>query len=151
MGAFADAVKSACDDFMAKAQAMPAAVVDEAAERIIARTPVGAPELWKRKPPADYKPGHLRSNWNLGVDAIDDTTRDQTNHFFLNGRDRMPAEGFGHTYYLSNSLPYAFVIEAGEHSKQAPQGMVGITGEEFDNILQVAAERVKAAGGAGKP
>lgn len=145
MGAFADAVRAACEDFLARAEAMPAAVVEEAAERIIARTPVGAPEIWKKKPPADYRPGHLRSNWNLGIDAIDSTTKDQTNHFYLNGRDRMPAKGFGHTYYISNAMPYAYVIETGLHSRQAPDGMVGITAEEFDNIVEAAAEKVRAS------
>ena len=35
--------------------------------KIIMDTPVGKPELWKNKPPADYKAGALRANWQTSV------------------------------------------------------------------------------------
>lgn len=141
MGAFADAVAKACADFMARAEAMPAAVIDEASDRILARSMVGDPTLWKRQPPPkDYRPGTFKSNWRLGVDQIDKTTTDEKNAFFLHGRDRMPERPFGHTFYISNSLPYAWPLETG-HSTQG-SGMVGLTALEFDTILKVSADRV---------
>lgn len=142
MAGFADTVGKACDGFLARARAMPAAVVDEAAERIIARSPVGMPETWKKKPPAGYVPGQFRSNWNLGVDAIDRTTTTETNSFFLQGRERMPADPFGHSFYISNAKPYAWRLEVDAWSRQAPNGMVRLTAAEFSTILQVAARKV---------
>lgn len=143
MGSFADAVAKSCDDFLARAQSMPAAVVDEAAERILARSIVGDPALWKRQPPPkDYRPGTFKSNWRLGVDRIDTTTTEEKNSFFLHGRDRMPKSALGHRFYISNSLPYAWPLETG-HSTQG-RGMVGLTAQEFDTILRLAADRVKA-------
>lgn len=141
MAGFAETVGKACADFMARAEAMPAAVVDEASDRILARSIVGDPTLWKRQPPPkDYRPGTFKSNWRLGVDQIDTTTTDEKNAFFLHGRDRMPERALGHRYFISNSLPYAWPLETG-HSTQG-RGMIGLTALEFDTILQVAADRV---------
>lgn len=145
MGAFSDTVGKACDGFLSRARAMPGAVVDEAAERIIVRSPIGMPETWKKKPPAGYVPGQFRSNWNLGVDAIDRTTTTETNSFFLQGRNRMPADPFGHSFYISNAKPYAWRLEVEHWSRRAPDGMVRITALEFDTILQVAARKVGGA------
>lgn len=142
MGGFADTVATACDGFLSRARAMPGAVVDEAAERIIARSPIGMPETWKKKPPAGYVPGQFRSNWNLGVDSIDRTTTTQTNSFFLQGREQMPADPFGHRFYISNAKPYAWRLEVDAWSRQAPNGMVRLTADEFDTILQIAAKKV---------
>lgn len=143
MGAFADAVAKACADFLARAEAMPAAVVDEASSRILDRSIVGDPTLWKRQPPPkDYRPGTFKSNWRLGVDQIDTTTTDEKNSFILHGRNRMPESPFGHRFYISNSLPYAWALETG-HSSQG-RDMVGLTVLEFDTIVQAAADRVKA-------
>lgn len=142
MGAFADAVSKACGEFMARAAAMPAAVVDEASDRILARSIVGDPTLWKRQPPPkDYRPGTFKSNWRLGVDQIDTTTTEEKNSFFLHGRERIPERPFGHRIYISNSLPYAWPLETG-HSTQG-SGMVGLTALEFDTIVALAASRVK--------
>lgn len=142
MGAFSDTVAKAVADFMAKAQAMPAAVVEEASDRILARSIVGDPSLWKRPAPKDYRPGTFKSNWRLGVDQIDTTTTYEKNSFILHGRDRMPERPFGHRFFISNSLPYAWPLETG-HSTQG-RGMVGLTALEFDAILKVAADRVSA-------
>lgn len=148
MGAFADAVAKACDEFTTRARAMPAAVVDEASDRILDRSIVGKPALWKRPPPKDYVPGTFKSNWRLGIDMIDVTTIDEQNSFVLHGRDRMPADPFGHRIFISNSLPYAWPLETG-HSTQG-QGMVGLTALEFDTILAIASDRVKALPGGGR-
>lgn len=122
---------------------MPGAVVREVGNRLIDRSPVGAPETWKKKPPADYKPGHFRSNWRLGVDQIDVTFADQTNVFVVNGLDRIPANPFGHRYFLSNAAPYAWRIEVDHWSTQAPAGVVGITAMEWPSIVMVATAEVK--------
>lgn len=142
MAGFSETVSRACDDFLARTRAMPGAVISEAAERIIGRSPVGMPETWKKKPPADYVPGQFRSNWNLGVDAIDRTTTNETSAFYLQGLERMPADPFGHRFFISNSKPYAWRLEVDGWSRQAPNGMVRLTAAEFSTILQIAARNV---------
>lgn len=142
MGAFADAVATACDGFLEMARAMPAAVVDEASTRILDRSIVGKPELWQRPAPVSYIPGTFKSNWRLGVDMIDVTVTDEKNSFVLHGRDRMPADPFGHRFFISNSTPHAWPLETG-HSSQG-QGMIRLTREEFSDILAIAAQRVMA-------
>ncbi len=145
MGAFADAVAKSCDEFLARARAMPAAVVDEAAARILDRSIVGKPELWKNPPPKDYRPGTFKSNWRLGIDMIDVTTIDEQASFMLHGRERMPPDPFGHRYFISNSVPWAWPLETG-HSTQG-SGMIGLTALEFDAIVAAAAVRVKSLPG----
>ena len=47
--------------------------------------------------------------------------------------------GAGGVTYLSNSLPYAVPLENG-WSKQAPQGMVKLTAQEFPQYVSQAAK-----------
>lgn len=115
--------------------------IEEASRRLISRSPIGMPETWKKKPPAGYVPGGFVSNWNLGVDRKDDTVTDATNIRAVNGLDRIPTNPFGHRFYISNAQPYAWRLEMDGWSQQAPNGMVRITGIEFDSIVKVAEGR----------
>lgn len=110
-------------------------------ERLIDRSPVGAPETWKRKPPPGYKPGRFKSNWNYGLQTPDIHTTDRTDLFALNNLEELPAKPAGFVHFLTNSLPYGPALERG-HSQQAPQGMVGLTAQEFPQIVEAAARKV---------
>jgi hypothetical protein len=47
----------------------------------------------------------------------------------------------GKVHYLTNNLPYAYRLEYG-WSRQAPNGMVGVTVVEFQSIVNAAAKDV---------
>ena len=76
------------------------------------KTPVGDPGLWKWPAHKDYKPGTLRDNWLI---------------------DKTPT-----LITISNETPYAYRVEYGSWSTQAPQGMMRISVMEFPQILAKA-------------
>lgn len=107
-------------------------------ERIVERTPVGAPELWQSKPPKGYAGGRARANWQYGFGAPpagDLPDIDKSGQASLNrigsGVKAAPAAG---VHYVVNNLPYAQALEDG-HSTQAPSGMVGLAVVQFQAIV----------------
>lgn len=144
---YADQVKAAVDGYWARAARVVIGTIEEAASRLIDRSPIGAPETWKRgKAPAGYVPGQFVSNWNLGVNGCDNSLTSATNIRVVNGLERIPAEPFGARYFISNASPQAWRIEVEGWSKQAPSGVVGVTALEFPNIVAEAEARAKATG-----
>ncbi len=109
-------------------------------KKIVDRTPVGDPSLWKSSPPANYTPGHLKASWALSFDNV-----------IRNGEGRFASasqltEGHGislsvtnsttgKTAAISNSAVYAERIEYGSWSTQAPAGMMRITIAEYTDII----------------
>jgi hypothetical protein len=96
--------------------------------------------------------GRARANWNASQGALDTTTTDSTDQ--ARGAAEaaragaMPAGG---VVYLANSLPYARTLEYGEYpnppkkptgktvngfSKQAPQGMVRLSAQEYEAYVR---------------
>ncbi|MGY6271008.1 HK97 gp10 family phage protein [Achromobacter denitrificans] len=93
------------------------------------------------KSPVDT--GRFRANWQFSASGIQRATSvavDRGGQVTLN---RLVAEiqrtGAGGVTYLSNSLPYAVRLENG-WSKQAPQGMVRLTVQEFQHYVSQAAK-----------
>ena len=117
-------------------------------EEIIHRTPVGDPSLWKSKPPADYIPGNLQSNWQCtlgtpasGMWSFEDKSTEQT----ISAMKSVIEGSFpDQAIFLTNLLPYAQRIEYGAHSSQAPQGMVRISIAKFDQMFNKAKSKVAA-------
>jgi hypothetical protein len=114
--------------------------------KIIMDTPVGKPELWKNKPPADYKAGALRANWQTSVNQESSgilTKKDKTGKRTIN---RMVStikqyDGLGYIL-LKNNLPYASRIEYLGHSSQAPTGMVRVNVLAFEQSMAKAIKKV---------
>lgn len=147
MGAFADAVDRGCDDFLNSARRTVHRVAELVGEAAVEGTPVGKPETWKSKPPADYKPGAYKSNWRLKVDGIDDRfDPNRTSSFFVSGLDSIPADPFGHRLVFSNAHPAAWRIEKDQWSNQAPGGVVGPVELEFQRIVKTAAAETASSG-----
>jgi hypothetical protein len=144
---YADTVERAIDDYWSRAARVAYFLVSEAGERLIRRSPIGMPEAWKKKPPANYIPGKFVSNWNLGIGSADPTATSATNIRTVNGMDRFPSNPFGQRFVLSNSSPQALRLELDHWSKQAPEGMVRLTGLEFDPMFRLAVERVGGSSG----
>lgn len=118
-------------------------ILKEVAVRLERRSPFGRPELWKNPPHKDYHPGQFKNNWQLGVDApatgiidgVDPTGRVAVARMHKS----IPRWPVGHTYYFTNNLPYARLLETGLHSTQVTAGgMVGLTVAEYPQIVREA-------------
>lgn len=136
---FADKVKNRADEVVGDVVVQLAAAVDR-------RSPVGDATYWTSPPPKGYVGGRFRGSWNLGVDVrpaaeerVDPTGAKAQGEILA----RIPADAAGKVYYLVNQVPYAQRIETG-WSRQAPQGVVGLTVVEFP---QMVAQAVAANGG----
>lgn len=109
-------------------------------QRLIQRSPVGNPSLWKDPHwPKGYIPGQFVNNWQLGMDmmptGIIPGVDPSGAKALLRIKKSIPRWPVGHVYYFTNNLPYANMLEMG-HSTQAPLGMVGLTALEFSQIVR---------------
>lgn len=120
---------------------------------LILKSPVGDPTLWKnpKAAPPGYQGGNFRANWNLGIGAIDRSTREDLDHDGGATLDRIvgsiPDNASGKNYFITNSLPYAIPLENGHSSKQAPYGMVTLTVIEMSDFISKAAVTARAING----
>jgi hypothetical protein len=121
--------------------------INELTKRIMIATPVGIDGEFGR----DYVGGHLKKNWQVGVNSIpqgeidgEDKTGFET---FSKNKSIVNSSGLGNIYYIVNNAPYASVVEfglyeppnsknvSGGYSKKAPDGMVGITVLDWQYIV----------------
>lgn len=144
---FADTVDQAVEGYWVSAAAFVIGTIEEAARRLITRSPIGMPSAWKKKPPPGYEPGKFISNWNLGIGRADTTVTEARNIRTVNGLERIPAYPFGQRFVISNSSPQALRLELDNWSRQAPDGMVRLTGLEHDQIFRIGRERAAAVSG----
>lgn len=115
--------------------------------KVVLRTPVGNPSLWKSKPPAGYVGGRLRANWAVSFGAPSFRTTVETDESgqatIMRGTSTIQRAYGELDIYITNSLPYAIPVEYGHSQRQAPAGMVRITVAEFqtfvDNAVRQAA------------
>lgn len=114
----------------------------EFGERLIYRSPIGNPSLWKKQPAwisKGYVPGKFINNWHLGVDVIPhevlyipDPSGEGSR---IRIRQAIPRFPVGKMYYFANNLPYARALEDG-HSSQAPTGVLMLTSLEWNQIVR---------------
>ena len=130
----------------ARADDVVASVVVRIAAELDQRSPVGDAAYWKHKPPKGYIGGHFRANWQLGVNARPlseiagiDLTGERTQGRILAA---IPNEAAGKTFWLANNAPYAQRLENG-WSRQAPQGLVGLTVIKFETFVREATARMQ--------
>ena len=108
-----------------------------------------------KKTPVDT--GRARGNWNITVGHDDILPKENTVPQFKSVEEVPKVEG-DETIYISNNLPYITKLEYGGYpnppkkgsgktingySKQAPQGMVGVTLANNENIFESAVRSVK--------
>ena len=118
----------------------------EMLRRVIQRSPVGNPDLWKNPPPPGYVGGRFKNNWQVAIGGPADGTIPDADP----SGSRALAEGEGVLSMLTakdhvwvvNNLPYAVRLEFG-WSTQAPAGMVRITLEEFGDVVDNSVELAK--------
>ena len=108
-----------------------------------------------KKTPVDT--GRARGNWNITVGHDDTSASSRTTPQFKSPSELPKAEG-DETIYISNNLDYIAKLEYGGfpknpeggsgktvngYSKQAPNGMVGVTLANNENIFNAALRSVK--------
>lgn len=123
-------------------------VVIKMHERIDLRSPVGDGSYWKSPAPKGYTGGRFRANNQIGVNfrpsgetgRIDKTGESSRSAVIA----ALPGDGqnAGPVYWIVNNVPYGGAIEDG-HSRQAPQGVYGLTAVEFQSIVAEAATASK--------
>ena len=148
MSSFADQIAAFAEKAKTRADEIVGRVVVTLAAELDQRSPVGDATYWKHKPPPGYVGGRFRGNWQLGVDAV---PGGETGRIDPSGAETLsviigavPPQAAGHVYYLFNGVPYARALEEG-HSRQAPQGLVGLTALGFNNAVEEAAAKARGA------
>jgi hypothetical protein len=154
---FGNQIRKIADKIGVEVDAVAKRFVGEAFSRIIQKSPVDT--------------GNFRNNWNFAVgepDASNETRTGGGEGLFaqeIRGTVAAKIKLNGETVYLTNSLPYAHVLEyglypnppklgskkrgevgyaihtIGGYSMQAPHGMVRVTVAEIDSILQEAVSK----------
>jgi hypothetical protein len=105
-----------------------------------------------KKSPVDT--GRFRANWNVSFGVPDTSVTSSTDTARADSEvDKVQALPVGGVVYLSNSLPYAQVLEyggypnppkhptgktKGGYSTQAPQGMARLSALEFNDFVRKA-------------
>ena len=124
-----------------KTGAMIRKIVIEIGSRLVYRSPVGDASYWQEPPPPGYVGGRFRANWQYGFGLVPqgssaaiDASGGATLNAIIRETLTSPATGI---HWIANNLPYAESLEMGR-SRQAPQGMVGLTELEFPQIVEMA-------------
>lgn len=78
--------------------------------------------------------GRARGNWNISVNNADTSTNENQKTPQYTNYSQAPKTVEDQSAYISNGLDYIEGLEYGR-SKQAPEGMVGVTLADADNIL----------------
>lgn len=106
--------------------------------RVVLRTPVGNPSLWKDPPPPGYTGGQAKGNWQASLNQPTTTELeriDKTGSSTIADILPMTEAAPGNVWYLTNNLPYINRLEFDGWSTQSPEGMVRVTLAELDTII----------------
>jgi len=129
----------------ARANAVVRKIVLDVGTALVLKSPVGDASYWTHPAPPGYVGGRFRANWQYGLDvptgALPDIDANGGNTI---GRisANIATDAAGRVHYLVNKLPYGPALEHG-WSRQAPQGMVGLTVLQFQKTVQDAAQALK--------
>jgi hypothetical protein len=126
-------------------------IVFDFGRRFVEKSPVGDWKWWKGRmispgvyagydgPPNGYVGGHFRANWQHGIATAPGNEIDGTRNDFLSRLNQtLPTHSAGLVHYIVNNTPYAQRIEDGWSWHQQPNGIVGVTVMEFNNIVNKA-------------
>ena len=117
-------------------------VVLRLGREVVERSPVGDASYWREPAPAGYVGGRFRANWQHGVDVLPQGTFDTTDNVSVQRiLSTIPHDAAGKVHYLTNNVPYSIALENG-HSRQAPQGVVGLTVARFDEYIREEAAQL---------
>lgn len=147
MGVFTADLNKFADKTKLRGDQVVGDVVIQLYRAVDGRSPVGDATYWTHPAPKGYVGGRFRGNWQLGdgvmpsgeTGAIDPSGAETQGRILAS----IPAQAAGRIYYLMNNVPYADRIENG-WSRQAPQGVVGLTVIEFPRMVDQAARALAA-------
>jgi hypothetical protein len=130
-----------------KGDRLVAACAMDVLGKLVERSPVGNPAIWKNpaSAPPGYVGGRFKANWQVGVGLINTDTSAQPD---ASGKDALGrGQGVVNSWkiqgklYLTNSMPYAKRIEYEHWSQQAPAGVSRLAAMEFmQTITRLAAQ-----------
>lgn len=117
------------------------------AEMVVRKTALELQSQMIDRSPVDT--GRFKGNWNAAAGAVDASTSAVAANDAL-GRSATVLQGWkpGQTIFLTNSLPYARVLEYGRAngspgSLQAPAGVVRLTVQGYASALAKAVSEIK--------
>ena len=121
--------------------------VGDKADAVVRRTALDLQKSMVTLSPVDT--GRFRNNWQCGVGAVN-TDIGSTDDPIGRTVSVLPSWKPGQTIWLSNSMPYARVLEYGRAngspgSLQAPNGMVRITVQKYSDYLQKAVDEIRGS------
>ena len=119
------------------------------AKRVLERSPVGNPDLWKTPPPKGYVGGHFRANWQYSttqapngiLDVIDNSDKGSATLGKI--KASIVPDAMGKIHYITNNLPYAQRLEDGWSTQASPSGIVALTITEWGTIIDDAINGVR--------
>jgi len=133
----------------ARLNAVVKVIVLDVAKSLIEMSPVGDADYWKSPPPKGYVGGRFKGSWmfETGQAPVGDPgTIDASGSTSLNRVlvGLSVGRAAGKMHYIANNVPYAMRLENGGPggsgwSRQAPQGMAGLTAMKFGSIVRNAA------------
>lgn len=139
-------LKAFAEKTSAKANAVVRKIVIDVGTALVLKSPVGDADYWQHPAPPGYVGGRFRANWQYGLSSPVLTTSekiDPEGGATIQGIvGKVKPDAAGEVHYITNSLPYADRLEHG-WSRQAPQGMVGLTVLEYGPIVEAAAKAVQ--------
>ena len=99
--------------------------------KIVMRTPVGNPSLWKTPPAAGYVGGRARANWQVSVSSSMPKRslkkKDKSGGETIQTRtNQILRHQIGNPIFIVNNLSYVPFLEDGS-STQAPVGMLSVS------------------------
>jgi hypothetical protein len=146
MSDFSMSLKSFADKTEGELRVVIQKVALEILSRLVMRTPVGNPDLWKSAgAPTGYTGGQARGNWQvtIGAEAIGELERIDPggNATIAEGTAIISSWLAANSIFIVNNVPYIARLEDG-WSTQAPEGMLRITIAEFDGIVQGAVRQL---------
>jgi len=110
--------------------------------KVVDRSPVGNPDLWKGGGPDGYVGGRFRGNWQVtfGAPARDEIERVDASGSATNAAGAAVLASYRSgisSIWLANNVSYSYSLEMG-HSSQAPLGVAGVTATEFQTFVDQA-------------
>ncbi len=126
-----------------KREAYQSFLADSGKKRVTTKT-LG--KMFPTVGPVGYAGGRFRANWQYGFNSAPTGDLPDIDKSGQMSIDRIRSGVTGHAtagiHYIANNLPYAQRLEDG-WSKQAPNGMVGLTVIEFQGVVRNASTHVK--------
>lgn len=147
-GPFELRLRELAEKYNARADTVVKKVVIDLGTAVVYRTPVGDPAHWAPTTPVPpgYVGGRARGAWTyttgvpgVGLGGALDATGTATLGRIV---ATVPDDAAGKVHYLTNNIPYGPALERGHSRRQAPLGIVAITVNEFQNMVDLAVQQV---------